>query len=107
MTDKRSEDDWFRQHEETLLAQARREREARERQRTAHGSEDQRSRLREAHWMKCPKCGHDLATEDFSGVAIDRCTFCEGIYFDAGEFEELIQKRYEDRRNIVRRMLGI
>ncbi|UCF66778.1 MAG: zf-TFIIB domain-containing protein [Acidobacteriota bacterium] len=57
--------------------------------------------------MKCPKCGHDMAIEDLSGIEIDRCTFCEGIYMDAGELEELFQRKVEERRGILKRMLGI
>lgn len=101
------EDDWFRKHEEMLLESAREKRIAREQERIAKESEAERARLREAHWMKCPKCGHDLKTESYSGVEIDRCTFCEGIWMDAGELEELFQKRQQDRQSIVRKLLGI
>ena len=34
--------------------------------------------------MKCPKCGHDLKAETLEGIEIDRCTFCEGFFLDAG-----------------------
>ena len=48
--------------------------------------------VKKLHWMKCPKCGMDLATIDFQGVAIDRCTSCGGTYFDAGEIEEVMKR---------------
>jgi Zn-finger nucleic acid-binding protein len=41
------------------------------------------------------------------GVEVDRCTFCEGIYLDAGELEQVFSKRFEDRKAIWRRVLGL
>lgn len=42
---------------------------------------------RMSHWMKCPKCGHDLEEREFQHVRIDRCTNCGGMFLDAGELE--------------------
>ena len=39
---------------------------------------DESQRLKALHFMKCPKCGHDLRAEVLEGITIDRCTFCEG-----------------------------
>ena len=105
---RRREDDWFRQNERRLLEAAREAREKRERERVAHEKEGERKRLRDLHLMKCPKCGHDLETVDHGGVEVDRCTFCEGIFLDAGELEELfLKKSAAERQGIVRRLLGI
>ncbi len=41
------------------------------------------------HWMKCPKCGGDLAEVKIENVTVDRCGNCEGIYLDKGELEQL------------------
>lgn len=49
--------------------------------------EEQKKKLRELHFMKCPKCGMDLITIDYKGVKIDKCSSCEGIWLDAGELE--------------------
>ena len=57
--------------------------------------------------MKCPKCGHDMKEEDLEGVEIDRCTFCEGIFFDAGELEQLFLKREQERKSFFRRLRRI
>ena len=43
-----------------------------------------------AHWMKCPKCGRDLAEVDLAGIKVDRCTSCQGLYFDKGELEVIL-----------------
>jgi len=45
--------------------------------------------LKAAHFMKCPKCGNDLATIKFKGLDIDRCFSCQGTWLDSGELEKL------------------
>lgn len=44
---------------------------------------------RKSHYLKCPKCGADLATVDRHGVQIDQCPECHGLWLDAGEFDTL------------------
>ncbi len=46
-----------------------------------------------AHWMKCPKCGQELEEKEYEDVMIDVCTGCQGIYLDAGELELLLEGR--------------
>ena len=104
---RKREDDWFRQNEIKLLEEARKQREAREAERKEKETAEERKRLREQHFMRCPKCGHELKTEDLDGIEIDRCSFCEGFFMDAGELEELLLKRQTQRRSVIRRMLGI
>ena len=56
---------------------------------------DHQRRLRTAeqekavHWMKCPKCGHDLHETDMGGVLVDLCGTCGGLFLDKGELELL------------------
>jgi hypothetical protein len=102
------EDEWFLQNEKKLLEAAREARQKREQERASREEEEQRRRLREQHYMKCPKCGHDLRPETLEGIEIDRCTFCEGFYIDAGELEQLyLQREQAQRHSFVRRLLGI
>ena len=79
-TDKpsRSEEEFF----------AKREAELRENRRAAAqvAADDAE---RKSHFMKCPKCGADLQVEEYHGIEIDRCHECDGMWFDAGEAEEL------------------
>jgi hypothetical protein len=101
------EDDWFRQNEQQMLETARVARLKRQQEREAAEKEEERKRLRDLHFMKCPKCGHDLKTDSVSDIEIDRCSFCEGVFFDAGELEQVFSKRFEERKGIWRRVLGI
>ncbi len=106
--DRRREDEWFRQNEAELLEAARRAREKREKERAAHEKAEERRRRKELHFMKCPKCGHDMKEEKLQGIAVDRCTFCEGVYFDAGELEEILARQTsESRRGLFRSLVGL
>ncbi len=42
--------------------------------------------------MRCPKCRADMEQVEYDGVEIDRCKYCKGIWFDAGESELLRTK---------------
>ncbi len=64
----------------------------------------ERKHRKEAHWMKCPKCGHDLEEISLGPVLVDRCKECGGVYFDAGELEILLAG--ERRDSLLRRLFG-
>lgn len=83
MSDKpsRNEEEYF----------ARREAELRKERQEAADRQALETELK-SHYMKCPKCGHDLATEQYHGIEVDRCTNCNGVWFDAGETEQLIDE---------------
>jgi Zn-finger nucleic acid-binding protein len=41
--------------------------------------------------MRCPKCNSDTLVEfKIDAVAVDRCSSCDGIWFDAQELSELL-----------------
>jgi uncharacterized protein len=52
-------------------------------------------KLRELHYMHCPKCGMDLQEFDFRGLKLDRCGSCGGVWFDEGEMEQLLSQGNE------------
>jgi hypothetical protein len=105
---KQRENDWFRENEKKLLEEARRAREAREAERQAKESAAERQRLKDLHYMKCPKCGHDLKLETLDAIEIDRCSFCEGFFVDAGELEQLFLVRQQSQRqSFLRGLLRI
>ena len=60
--------------------------------RQAKMAEEEKRKLKELHYMHCPKCGHQLAELDYKGVKIDRCMNCQGVWLDAGELEQVTQK---------------
>ena len=73
---------------------ARIEREMKEKiagQKKKHASKEEREKLKELHFMKCPKCGMDLIEIDFRGMKIDECSACRGIWLDAVEFDAMVK----------------
>ncbi|NUN95973.1 MAG: zf-TFIIB domain-containing protein [Candidatus Omnitrophica bacterium] len=80
------EEEYFFEHNRALIERKRKELEA------------QRARLeaehrKNTHWMKCPKCGHDLKEIELLGILVDQCTSCSGVYFDRPEIEILIESQ--------------
>lgn len=51
--------------------------------------ETEKGRLRELHYLKCPKCGMDLIQIDYKGIEVDKCGGCDGIWLDAGELDRV------------------
>ena len=106
-TGRRREDEWFLKNERELIEAARLAREKREKERSALEKAEELKRLKDQHFMKCSKCGHDLKAESLEGVEVDRCTFCEGIYFDAGELDRVLLKKEEERKGFFRRLVKV
>lgn len=40
--------------------------------------------------LACPKCGADMRTYERSGIHVDQCGECRGIFLDRGELERLM-----------------
>lgn len=76
------EDEYFARIEKEMKKQIKE-------QKKKQASKEERDKLRELHFMKCPKCGMDLIEIDFKGIKIDECSVCRGMWLDAGEFDAL------------------
>jgi hypothetical protein len=106
-SDRTREDEWFLKNEKQLVETASAAREKRQREKAASEQADERRRLKELHFMKCPKCGHDMKEGPVEGVLVDRCSFCEGLYMDAGELEKLFLRKMDERRGFLRKLIGL
>jgi len=53
--------------------------------------ENEKEELKGLHYMRCPKCGMELIEIDYKNIKIDKCSDCEGIWFDAGELEIIMK----------------
>ncbi len=94
MSDKpsRNEDEYFAKEDAERLKKLRE-------QQTAEST----ARERKSHYMRCPKCGGTLSTEEFDGVQIDRCPDCHGVWLDDGEIDILVK---HDDPGVLRRVWG-
>lgn len=43
----------------------------------------------EVHSLKCPKCRHGMEEVSHGDITIDRCTECQGLWFDGDEAQRL------------------
>ena len=92
----RNEDEYFVKQDADLMKQRRAELDA------------QRAKQeRASHYMKCPKCGGNLAEKPMNGVRVDVCTECGGIWLDAGELEQVRQAHKSGVSKFVDDLFGI
>ena len=90
----RNEDEYFvKQSAEIIKARKARAQQA---------TQDARRR---SHYMKCPKCGADLRTEEYHGIQVDLCPECSGMWLDAGEAEELLAREDAGVINIFKSIM--
>lgn len=107
MNDTHNENNWFRQHERDLLEDAARKRERRMREAAAKQGQAALDKLRAEHWLKCPKCGHDMQVATFEDIEVENCTFCKGVFFDRDEIETLLLRKTPQRFRFYRKFFGL
>jgi len=82
---KKKEEDYF-----ARIEFERRQKQLEEKQRQME--QEEKKRMKDLHWMQCPKCGMEMIEIDFEGIKVDKCSSCLGIYFDDGEVSQLVDK---------------
>jgi hypothetical protein len=73
------ENEYFRRREQELIAKMKEKL-------AAEGSKTE---------MSCPRCDGTLHETDFSGVKIDVCDKCSGVWLDAGELAQVAHRESE------------
>ena len=53
---------------------------------------DEQRRLKDLHFMHCPKCGMEMHEVKYGPVDVDVCFACGGIFLDKGELEHVVTK---------------
>ena len=74
------ENEYFRRKEQDLIAKMKEKIE-----------DDYAKRL----GIKCPKCDGTLIEADFQNIKIDVCNKCSGVWLDAGELTQVVEKDTE------------
>ncbi|MEQ8187901.1 MAG: zf-TFIIB domain-containing protein [Candidatus Eremiobacterota bacterium] len=59
---------------------------------TTRRLEEEKKKLKELHYMRCPKCGMELEEVIFMDMPVDICNECNGIWLDKGEIEAMLAK---------------
>lgn len=89
-----SHDDWYDENQDLL--DERREKLDSRRERI------ESERHRQSYWMRCPKCGTAMEEINLSGILVEQCIGCGGLYFDHGELETLLI--IEERKGFFRNL---
>lgn len=50
--------------------------------------------------MKCPNCNVSLVMADRSGIEIDYCPDCRGVWLDRGELDKIIERSTQNTMNV-------
>jgi Zn-finger nucleic acid-binding protein len=60
--------------------------------------------------MTCPSCSGELAELDRSGVRIDACRNCRGVWLDRGELDRILERERQaspgDDEEFIREVTG-
>jgi Zn-finger nucleic acid-binding protein len=63
--------------------------------------------------MTCPACGGELVELERSGVHVDACRQCRGVWLDRGELDRILERERrvvgavdDDEEDFVREMTG-
>lgn len=71
----------------------------------ARRAEQSAAAAKDAHWMRCPKCGTALKEIRQDEVVIDHCSGCHGVFLDAGELELLVAQA-RTKQGFLAKLLG-
>jgi uncharacterized protein len=93
------EDEYFMKLDQERLAKMRSELD-KQRQ------EEAKLHKKDTHWMKCPKCGHDLEEINYQDVMVDRCPDCKGVWLDHGELELLGKGDANVTKGFLKKVFG-
>jgi hypothetical protein len=55
----------------------------------------ERKRLKELHWMRCPKCGMEMHEIKYKQIDVDVCFACNGVFLDQGELKQIVSEETE------------
>lgn len=53
----------------------------------------EKKRLKDLHFMHCPKCGQKLFVEKYGTVEVDVCGGCKGLWLDANELDHILASK--------------
>lgn len=53
-------------------------------------AEGERQRILAVARNRCPKCAAPLVTITYHKVELDKCSSCEGLWFDRGELDKVL-----------------
>jgi len=58
-------------------------------------------KLKQLHYMKCPKCGHDLKTKRLTYIDIDQCSSCGVFVIEAQNIDKFIAEEKSLLKSLI------
>ncbi|HEX9842067.1 MAG TPA: zf-TFIIB domain-containing protein [bacterium] len=80
------EEEYFYKRNQALIERKRKELDA-------ERSAAEAAAAKGPHWMHCPKCGGAMSEVDLAHIKVDKCEGCQGVFFDHGELEILLESQ--------------
>ena len=66
----------------------------------------ERQRILSVARGRCPKCAAPLVTITYRGVELDKCSGCEGLWFDTGELDRVLGQEASGFLSGLKRIFG-
>lgn len=92
---------------ETALNEYHAERDRRQKLVEQHTHSESGRKEKELHSMKCPKCGSAMKALDLSGLHVDLCGICWGLFLEFGELETIRSRSEKERTAFRMRLLTL
>jgi len=86
------EDQYIVQQEEKLMKEHTVRIQKQKEEEDTKRLEEEKKKLKDLHYMRCPKCGMELEEVTFMNILIDMCNECHGMWLDRGELEAMLLK---------------
>jgi len=86
------EEKYMVEQEEKLIKEHAMRVQKQQEEETTRRLEEEKQKLKELHYMRCPKCGLELEEVTFMNILIDICNECNGIWLDKGELETMLAR---------------
>src|ERR1043166_1249392 len=55
----------------------------------------------------CPKCDEPLLVLSFRGVDLDFCNYCRGLWLDAGELRQILEKSGDEPDDLLEALYSL
>lgn len=91
---KNLETDYFLR--ESAASKHKLDKEQKKQNKKAHDEE-----LKALHYMKCPKCGHDLETKRMSLIDVDQCTSCGVLVLEPDNVDRFIAEEKSILKSLI------
>ena len=63
-------------------------------------------KVKDLHYLHCPKCGHELQTVLAESLEVETCEPCKGVWLGKNELEVLMKYTIDRRKSFMTQIFG-